>query len=187
MADQGSEGLLSPYLRKKRIKAVTPWLKGRILDVGCGTGMLAHLVGAEEYLGVERDEISLQTAKTKFPKHKFISELPEISEKFNTVVLMAVIEHIAQPAQFLSSLAKYLENTELSHIVMTTPHPSVDWLHGLGSQIGLFSKHANEEHEDLLDYFQLETIGIQADLKLQSYSRFLFGVNQIAVYSKIFL
>jgi hypothetical protein len=34
MADQGSEGLLSPFLRRKRILAVKPYLRGRVLDVG---------------------------------------------------------------------------------------------------------------------------------------------------------
>ena len=44
MADQGTEGILSPYLRRKRIQAATPYLKGGVLDVGCGGGVLATLV-----------------------------------------------------------------------------------------------------------------------------------------------
>lgn len=40
MADQGAEGFLSSYLRRQRIQAVMPWLKGRVLDLAAGRGCL---------------------------------------------------------------------------------------------------------------------------------------------------
>jgi 2-polyprenyl-3-methyl-5-hydroxy-6-metoxy-1,4-benzoquinol methylase len=184
MTDQGAEGVLSPYLRRKRIQAVAPWLKGRVLDFGCGAGMLATLVDCEKYLGVEIDELSLQQARKQFSKHQFVPALPERVEKFDTVVALAVIEHVSEPAAFLFYIAGFMEVTHLSRLVVTTPHPSVGWVHNLGAKIGIFSKHANEEHEDLLNRSRLELVGNQAGLKLRSYSRFLFGANQIAVYSK---
>lgn len=184
MADQGAEGLLSPYLRRKRIEAVGPWLKGRVLDFGCGTGWLADLVGDEKYLGVERDETSLRLARTKYPKHHFASVLPEGKEKFDTVVALAVIEHVREPAQLLSSLADALEDSDRSRLVITTPHPAVDWIHNLGAKIGIFSSHASDEHEDFLDRERLMTVGADAGLLLELYSRFLCGANQIAIYSK---
>ena len=66
--------------------------------------------------------------------------------------------------------------------MLTTPNPSIDWMHGLGSRISLFSKHANEEHKDLLGRRQLEEIGHNAGLKLTTYKRFLWVVNQLAVF-----
>ena len=48
MADQGAEGLFSPFLRSRRLKAACPYIKGRVLDVGCGTGALA----GEEHKGL---------------------------------------------------------------------------------------------------------------------------------------
>ena len=182
MADQGTEGLLSPYLRKKRIQAAIPHLKGRILDVGCGAGTLATLVDSKKYLGVEIDEISLQKAKSTFPTHQFSRSLPNTGEKFDTVVSLAVIEHVKDPVSFLRELAEFLSDD--GQLVITTPHPSVDWVHHIGAAIGIFSKHASEEHEDLLDQARLDTVGTQASLKLDLYSRFLFGANQLAVYSK---
>ncbi|MGD1158077.1 MAG: class I SAM-dependent methyltransferase [Terriglobia bacterium] len=184
MADQGSEGLLSPYLRRKRFEAAAPYLKGRILDFGCGSGALAGLIHANQYLGVEMDSVSLQQASSRFSKHRFVSELPASSDRFDTIVSLAVIEHVSDPAEFLRTLAAHLDDAPTSRLVITTPHPSVDWVHDLGAAIGLLSKHANEEHEDLLDRTKLEMAGNQAGLKLVSYSRFLFGANQIAVYAK---
>lgn len=183
MADQGSEGLLSSYLQRKRFEAAAPYLRGRIVDIGCGSGALAAFVHADQYVGVEIDNASLQHASSRFPEHCFTPELPEKSEKFDTIVLLAVIEHVSDPAQFLRTLAAYLNDTPTSRIVVTTPHPAFKWIHDAGSAIGLFSRHASEEHEDFLNYTKLEKAGNQAGLKIVSYHRFLFGANQIAVYA----
>jgi SAM-dependent methyltransferase len=182
MADQGTEGLLSPFLRKQRFKAAKPYLNGRILDVGCGSGALAELVDSASYVGIEVDEISVNKAKQSYPRHFFQNTLPPVAEKFDTVVSLAVIEHVSDPAAFLNSLSQYLKSSK-AQIVITTPHPSVDWLHDIGASVGLFSKHANEEHEDLLDEEKLRATGFAAGLRLVSYSRFLFGANQLAVFA----
>lgn len=185
MADQGAEGLLSPFLRRQRLKVARPYLSGHILDVGCGSGALAALVDADHYLGVEVDEVSLQQARLLFPAHRFVSRLPEPTEKFDSIISLAVIEHVSDPANFLRTLTVHLVESAAACIVVTTPHPSVDWVHDVGAAIGLFSKHANEEHEDLLDRAKLEIAGNQAGLKLISYRRFLLGANQIAVFKRL--
>lgn len=102
MADQGAEGLLSPWLRRKRIEASIPYLNGRVLDFGCGSGAMAEYVDADNYLGVEIDKDSLQQARSRFPSHQFVSELPEQTEKFDTVISLAVIEHVSNPAEFFT-------------------------------------------------------------------------------------
>lgn len=182
MADQGTEGLLSPFLRQRRLKAATPYLKGRVLDVGCGSGVLAGLVDSTSYLGVEVHEASLNRAKDYFPSYSFQNSLPPIEEKFDTVVSLAVIEHVADPLVFLESLVRNLKHDPAARIVITTPHPSAGWVHDVGASIGLFSKHANEEHEELLDQSMLLDLGQRAGLVLLDYQRFLFGVNQLAVF-----
>lgn len=184
MADQGAEGLLSPYLRRKRFEAIMPYLKGRVLDFGCGSGNLAAYVDSDKYYGVDIDTGSLQQAALRYPEHHFISELPNSDIKFDSIVSLAVIEHVSSPVQFLHTLALYLDKNSASRIVITTPHPTVGWVHDLGAAIGLFSRHANEEHEELLDRGRLDLTGKKASLKLTFYRRFLFGANQIAVFEK---
>lgn len=184
MADQGAEGLLSPFLRKKRFITVKPFLRGRVLDYGCGSGGLAEIVPADCYLGIEIDCDSLQRARLHFPNHNFFSALPESGEKFDTVVSLAVIEHVKNPVYFLQILANQMNDSSEARVVVTTPHPTVDWIHDMGAKIGLFSKHASEEHEDLLDREKLEAAGFQAGLKLICYKRFLFGANQLAVFRR---
>ena len=181
MADQGNEGILSPWLRRMRVNTARPYLRGRVLDVGCGSGALASMIESTSYVGVEIDRESLDKAKLSYPSHIFCEALTDNSERFDTVVSLAVIEHVSNPARFLGDLARYLRGSE-SRLVITTPHPSMNWVHDAGAAIGLFSKHANEEHEELLDRTKLEVAGRCAGLSLLVYKRFLFGANQIAVF-----
>jgi 2-polyprenyl-3-methyl-5-hydroxy-6-metoxy-1,4-benzoquinol methylase len=108
MSDQVSQGLLSPFVRKQRLKAAEPYLKGKVLDVGCGSGALAGLIPTNRYLGVDIDEESLAQARQEYPQHCFQTMLPPPDPIFNTVVSLAVIEHVPNPATFLKDMAKVL-------------------------------------------------------------------------------
>jgi len=180
MADQVSEGLLSPFLRNRRIAAAKPFLSGRVLDIGCGSGPLASLVAHDKYVGVDIDAVSLGMAREKYPRHTFRQSAADTGQ-FDTVVALAVIEHVANPVAFLNGLKTHL--TPAATIVCTTPHPSMDWIHWIGSRLGVFSRSANDEHEDLLNREALRLAGAEAGLALRDYKRFLMGANQIAVFS----
>ena len=184
MADQGTEGLLSPYLRCKRIAAVRPLLIGRVLDVGCGSGALAAELPPDRYVGFDPDEMSLSIARAAHGGHRFVNSITDAGGDFNTIVSLAVIEHIHNPANFLRELRDRLGGAAADSIVCTTPHPAVDWLHTLGASIGLFSAHASEEHEELLDRDSLQALAAPSGLVLSDYRRFLFGVNQLVVYRR---
>lgn len=181
MADQGTEGLLSPFLRTKRFNAVKPYLKGKVLDFGCGTGELAAFVYEKKYVGIDVDDYSLSLARTRFPTHRFFSTLSALNDKFDTIVSLAVIEHCHNPTQFLKNLTICLNELPSARIVLTTPHPYVHYIHNAGSTIGLFSQHANEEHETLLNRMKLDSVARQAGLSITVYNRFLLGFNQIVV------
>lgn len=184
MADQGAEGLLSPWLRRIRLGAVVPYLHGRVLDYGCGTGGLAEYVQAAWYQGVEIDSTSLHRAKANHPQHAFVSNSAEIDGQFDTIIALAVIEHVEDPASFLGDLGRHLSLTGSACVVITTPHPSVGWVHDAGAAVGLFSRHANEEHRELLDEGGLMGAGNQSGLDLVDYKRFLMGANQLAVFKR---
>lgn len=184
MADQGSEGLLSPFLRKQRITAVKPYLTGRVLDVGCGAGVLAEWVDPQDYLGVDIDGVSLDKARNANPLHRFSTTLPAAGEKFDTITALAVIEHVKSPVDFLVMLSACLEESPDSKIVCTTPHLLLGWAHTAGAKLGLFSRHANEEHEILFDKKKLISVALTAGLKLVLYKRFLLGVNQLAIFGR---
>ena len=182
MADQAQEGILSPFLRRQRVQAVKPFLLGRVLDVGCGSGALADEIEYSSYHGVEIDDVSRDRARSLYPRHRFCRSIDEVEDKFDTVVSLAVIEHVSEPEIFLRGLRDRLSNSANAQIVITTPHPAMDWAHDLGSSIGFFSQHANDEHEELLDRRRLAEVGEACDCELATYRRFLLGANQLAIF-----
>jgi len=182
MPDQGTEGLLSPFLRRRRINVVLPHMKGRILDVGCGSGELCQWVEADKYLGFDVDSESLFLAKQKFPDHHFTNCEPPVNQAYDTVVSLAVIEHAADPVSFLKKWARYLHDSD-SRFVLTTPHPRIKKIHEAGSQIGLFSRHGSEEHQQLINSGHFQKITMDAGLQLKVFRKFLIGMNQLFILS----
>jgi 2-polyprenyl-3-methyl-5-hydroxy-6-metoxy-1,4-benzoquinol methylase len=178
MADQGNEGLLSSFLRRQRVKAAAPLLKGQVLDFGCGSGELAKVCPPERYVGFDSDQESIALARRRFPLHHFSERLPE-RERFDTIAALAVIEHVLEPSATTSQWCSMLAAG--GQIVVTTPYPSFGWIHELGARIGLFSAHAAEEHQELINFSGMKTIAASGGLTILTYRRFLFGANQLFV------
>ncbi len=178
MPDQVAGGLLSPLLRRARIHAALPHIKGQVLDVGCGTGELAKWCGCRGYCGVDIDVESLAVARTRHPECRFSNELPA-NEKFDTIVGLAIIEHVKDPIEWLESLK--LRLAPKGKIVLTTPHLRMESVHRAGSHIGLFSRDAADEHEILFDEVKMRDVALQAGLHIERMKRFLFRVNQLFV------
>ena len=185
MADQAS-GLLSPWLRRRRLEAAAPWLAGRVLDVGCGSGALAARVGADRYRGVDIDADSVALARAGYPSHRFESLEPgehwnegDASAGFDTVAMLAVIEHTAEPGELLRRAAAALAPG--GRIVLTTPAPALEWAHALGARVGLFSAAASEEHQSPIGRRRLNELARQAGLRVVHARRFLGGANQLFV------
>lgn len=177
MSDQ-AYGILSPWLRKHRIKAVKPYLQGKILDFGCGIGALADICGDKAYTGVDADEESIEIARNRHPELTFISELPN-DEQFDIITMLAVIEHIKEPAELLEKISAILKSK--GKILLTTPHPWVEHIHRFGAKIKLFSEEACQEHENLFDHNGMNNILEKTGLTLLHYNRFLFGTNQLFI------
>lgn len=183
MTDQTNEGLLSPFLRERRIQAAKLHVRGRVLDIGCGDGSIARFCDPSDYLGVDLSDAALAAARSNFPNHSFVKQLPENDEHgFDTIVGLAIIEHVPDPAEFLRTLATYLAPRGV--MVMSTPHPNVDWVHGVGAKIGLFSKEANDEHEELLDLLKMSRACARAGLEIKHFHPFLLGANQLFIIQR---
>lgn len=77
-------------LKQERMQAVRPWLKGQVLDIGCGENTLIRNYRKEGEKGVGVDVtpfkgVDLVTDTT---------QLPFQDEEFNTVVMVACLNHI---------------------------------------------------------------------------------------------
>jgi SAM-dependent methyltransferase len=170
-------GILSPWLRKRRIAAALPLLHGRVLDWGCGVGVLAELIPPERYVGYDRDARAIATASVRRPGHRFVSRPVDVDEMFDSVALLAVIEHVVEPVALLQDLARRLQPT--GTIVLTTPTQTAERVHAIGARLRLFSPEAADEHETLFGRSDLEGLAIEAGLEPVTYRRFLAGFNQV--------
>jgi 2-polyprenyl-3-methyl-5-hydroxy-6-metoxy-1,4-benzoquinol methylase len=177
VVDQAN-GFLSPWLRSKRIEMASPYLQGRILDYGCGVGELAKFCQPNAYVGVDIDKESINTASARYPDFTFKREISE-SEKFDTIVSLAVIEHVPDPGAFLKKFRMMLKPN--GSIVITTPHPRFEEIHTLGAKLGLFSSEAHEEHDQLIDLTLMQQLANLAGAHITVYKRFLIGANQLFI------
>ena len=178
MVAQSEEGILSPFLAKKRMSKVLPFLNGSVLDYGCGVGNLAEVVD-KDYVGFDIDNASLTIARKRYPNKKFISELHS-EQKYDTIIMLAVIEHLDNPLDELKILIKNHTNRDF-RIVITTPNKYFDKIHHFGARLKLFSSHASDEHNIMFAKNDLFQLAKDLELKILHYEKFLFFANQILV------
>lgn len=186
VSDQAA-GWLSPFLRSRRIGAALPHIReGKVLDFGCGVGELALNIPSARYIGVDRDEESIELARKRFPDHTFFFAddfaPASYAHSFDVIAGLAIIEHMPAPGAWLRSLCDLLADN--GRIILTTPHPRFVWLHTIGANLGVFSREAADEHDQVLDKRQLTELGKEAGLSIACYRRFLAGCNQLCVYCR---
>lgn len=70
----------------------------RVLDLGCGTGVLAGAFDAARYVGVDPGGRYVARARRKFPRHRFLvmdgTRLAFRSGAFDVVLIGGVIHHL---------------------------------------------------------------------------------------------
>ena len=187
MPDQ-INGKLSPYLREQRFRAAEPYLTaGRVLDIGCGIGLLTRYISPDRYLGIDLDRDSVAEAREKNPSYRFMTldefaahdaDDPHVG-RFDTIVGLAVIEHVPDPKAWLDEMKRRLAPG--GRMVLTTPHPRLEWAHTVGARLGLFSRAASEEHNVLIDQKLMGRFAGDTGLRVAEFKRFLYGANQLFV------
>lgn len=183
MGDQAT-GLLSPFLRARRIAAALPYLEGSVLDYGCGVGALADHIPPQRYVGVDDDAASLDIAKTLHPSHSFFisSHLDVIEGAFDTIALLAVIEHLEGCVELFKKFHSLC--TQNGRMVITTPAPVAGPLHRFGANLGLFSREAHEDHKDLYGREEIALMAKSCGFYVAVEKRFLLWMNQLFVLEK---
>jgi 2-polyprenyl-3-methyl-5-hydroxy-6-metoxy-1,4-benzoquinol methylase len=179
MANQASQGLLSPFLQSQRLAAARPHISGAVLDIGCGNGALAEYCSTDGYYGFDIDAETVEVARAGHPGYRFETRMPDADMAFDTISSLAVIEHLSDPGGSLQAWAAYLKPG--GKMVLTTPLPALEWAHELGAKVGLFSHDAAEEHEVLIDRPALEKMLAVKSLRIDQYRTFLGGANQLFI------
>lgn len=181
-------GLLTRRVQGARLAAALPLVPpgARLLDVGCGlTDLPARF---PSYVGCDRNPVVLDEMRRRHPGAVFApwdvdaeEPPPEVAAggPYDAVLMLAILEHLPEPARALGRIAPLLAPG--GRLLATTPHPLGRLPLEAGARLGLLSRHADEEHETLLDRSGLERAAAAAGLALAGYRRFLLGLNQLAV------
>jgi len=96
---------------------VRPFIKGRVCEVGCGTGTITqYLLNYDEVVGIEPLTQSFREARTRFRQHLntrfvncFLANCPNdavSAAAFDTVVCLNVLEHIEDDVDGLSRMSR---------------------------------------------------------------------------------
>jgi len=106
----------------------------RVLDVGCGDGLLTYFLAKSgaDVTGVDNEELGLQYAAQQLALHdqnkklhyKFVQssayQMPFKQNSFDVVVSCEVIEHLGDPEKMLAESVRVLK--EGGKFILTTPH-----------------------------------------------------------------
>ncbi|MEM6886634.1 MAG: bifunctional 2-polyprenyl-6-hydroxyphenol methylase/3-demethylubiquinol 3-O-methyltransferase UbiG [Pseudomonadota bacterium] len=116
------------------LSARTPLTGLRVLDIGCGGGLLAEPIArlGADVVGADAASGNLPVARRHAEnnglfidyRHATAEDLARKGEQFDVVLNMEVIEHVAQPEEFLTACAALVRPGGL-HICSTinrTPH-----------------------------------------------------------------
>jgi 2-polyprenyl-3-methyl-5-hydroxy-6-metoxy-1,4-benzoquinol methylase len=119
---------------RKRVDFIASVLKNtlpsnaRILDVGCGNGVISRHLGKLGYdvLGIDVSEKTIETARslTTLPNVKFMTksaeELVASGERYDAVICSEVLEHLNDPGSLLDVLYQTL--AENGKLIVTVPN-----------------------------------------------------------------
>ena len=181
-------GLLTRFLSQQRFRQVRPYLQGSVLDIGCGyANLLEHISPVQVYVGIESVSQIYQWLLKNHPDREFHlvdidSQDLDLGRKFDTIVMLAVVEHLTQPKKALCQIAAHLNPG--GTLLITTPSPLGDRIHHLGARFKLFSQRAAEDHEIIFTRSALQTLLNDCGLQIEKYQKFLLGGNQFFVVQR---
>jgi len=106
------------------VEELSPRVPGRILDVGCSTGIfLAEMRNADwETYGIDPSPVAVAYARQRFGLEVFegpLSEADLATERFTVVTMWDVLEHTFNPLKILKSIHQLLETEGI--VVITIP------------------------------------------------------------------
>jgi SAM-dependent methyltransferase len=116
------------YLRKRVRYVVEQSPRGRALDVGCGTGVLAARLAAAGYAmtGIDPSAGMLEVLRERTPDVEAVegsgTALPFDANAFDLVLTVATLHHIAEPGDVRRTLSEMVRVTRPGGRVLVWDH-----------------------------------------------------------------
>lgn len=180
------EPLLSNAARQGRRASILPYVRGSVLDLGCGWTTLPDLLpGITRYVGVDNVPEAVAFSSERYPGHTFLlhdvdlAPLDMEEAQYNTIIMTALVEHLHHPARVLDHVRPLLAPGGL--VVITTPTRWGDLSHRIGSRLGLFYAESVVKHVHIFDRRDLHDLVTGCGLEVVAYRTFALGANHLLV------
>lgn len=176
---------IGKVLLEWRVDSVLPWVRGKLLDIGCGTNELARKYNATSgcMLGTGVDVygwpgVDLVVADT--------SCLPFDSESFDTITIVAALNHIPNRAAVLREAHRLLRPAGRLVVTMIPPRISRLW-HWLRRRADADQAVRGMKPGEVYGLSQrdVEHLLAQAGFTCALRKRFMLGINSITVADKL--
>lgn len=180
-------GWLSPFVDGMRMKRIAKYIKiwDHVLDIGCGPrGHLYNYLSLCLYTGIDTEIDSSIGAPAVLVKLDATKELNFFQpQKFDVIVMASFLEHIDNPSGIFHELERILSPRGI--IVATTPTPLGGKVHEVMAHLGMLSLDAAHDHtHGFLEEGDFHAMAKGTKLKVSSYKKFQFGLNQIVTWKK---
>jgi 2-polyprenyl-3-methyl-5-hydroxy-6-metoxy-1,4-benzoquinol methylase len=180
----------SKWAARLRTQLISPYINGAVLDIGCGPGyILAHYeTKINVYYGVDWDKRCIRNLKENHPRQQFFiknldEDILDFKIKFDTILMLAVVGHVYNQKHLFQQVVNNLKPE--GRLIITTPtHWGNDYVHRLGSMVGLLAKTSADDVVIVYNRKRLSIIAEDLGLKVVKYQLFSFFCNQLFVLKK---
>lgn len=104
------------FLAQYKVESCLENIKGNsLLDLACGDGLITELLAKNisRVVGVDANGMHLNEARKRLPAaefHECLVENLELSEKFDTVTMLDLLEHVIDPIALIQKAASFLSD-----------------------------------------------------------------------------
>jgi 2-polyprenyl-3-methyl-5-hydroxy-6-metoxy-1,4-benzoquinol methylase len=104
------------YLAQYKVESCLENVRGdSLLDLACGDGLVSEMLSRKvsRLVGVDANGIHLAEARKRIPNadfHECLVENLELEEKFDTVTMLDLLEHVIDPVALLKKASSFLRD-----------------------------------------------------------------------------
>ena len=168
--------VLGELLARQRVKAVLPHVRGRLLDLGCGSNRLvrhySNGVGVDVHPWPGADLVVDDTAALQWDSHSF-----------DTITIVAALNHIPNRAAVLNECRRVLRPGGRVVITMLTPRTSRLW-HWLRGSWDADQRERGMRAGEVYGFTFRELIALfeRSGFALLARQRFMLGLNCVYTF-----
>jgi len=153
----------------------------RVLDLGCKEGIMSDYLAtkAKEVIGIDFHEPSINTAKNtyerenlKFEAREALEYLNETNDKFDVIILSHILEHLDEPAKFLSDFKDYFK-----FFYIEVPDFDRFYMNHYRKDLKVELVYSDHDHINEFDRDELSDIINSVGLEIEK-SEFRYGVQK---------